>query len=149
MKAANMVALDTNILVIADDPSSPHHETAKNLLERVLSGSLGACISQQVLGEYFSVVTSTRRINRPLTGDEAAQRILFLARSRRLKKVYPRHSTLERSVALCARLGIGGARFFDILYAITLLDNNIHRLMTQNVSDFKMVPGLIPENPFR
>jgi len=148
MKAGETTGLDTNVLVLADDAASPHNARAKAILEQVLKGSLRACISQQVLAEYFSVVTSPRRLARPLKVNEAMERVRFLSKSRKIRKIYPKRSTLLRCVEYCAGKGITGPRIFDAQYAFTLMDNGIKRLITQNVRDFSAFEGLKAENPF-
>jgi predicted nucleic acid-binding protein len=148
MKEDKWVGLDTNILVLADDPSSPHHAKAKMILEDAFQGSLQVCISPQILAEYYSVITSSRRMRNPLSITEARERILFLNKSRRIKKVFPKRLTLKKAVELSAQNGIQGARIFDVIYAVTLLENNIRHLLTQNVKDFSFINNLKIENPF-
>ncbi len=151
MKTDNLeiFGLDTNILIFADDPSSPHHAASKEILEKVLNGSLRACVSPQILAEYFSVITSSRRVQKPLSAQDARLRVAFLSRTHRVKKIYPKRSTLRRAVEFCAEQNIKGARIFDALYAITLLDNQIHALITHNTKDFQLFKEIKLTNPFR
>lgn len=143
-----LTGLDTNIFVFADDPLSPHHNQAKSILENALKGALRACISPQILAEYFAVITSKRQVQHPLTVEEAKNRVLFINKIRRIKKVYPKRSTLKKSIALCAQHGLQGAHIFDAFYATTLLDNNVHKLITQNRKDFLAFKDMETENPF-
>ena len=146
-----MMGLDTNILVFADDAASSNYDKARKILEGALSGASHVCLTHQVLAEYFSVITSPRRVSKPLSVREAKERVLFLNRSRKIKKVYPKRSTLRRCVELCEQHNIRGARIFDALYAMTLLDNGIRRLATQNQRDFEVFRdrGLEIINPFK
>lgn len=148
MKLSEYAGIDTNILVYADDSSSPHYEIAKHCLERALKDDLKVCLSHQILSEYFSVITSTRMAGFPLSAEEAKGRVLFLNRTRRVKKVYLKRSTLKRCIEFCAEQGITGARIFDAFYATTLLDNGVRRLITQNTKDFEVfkVRGLTVES---
>lgn len=142
MKSAELVAIDTNILIIADDSSNLSHRKAKSILESALKGLLKACLSHQILAEYFSVITSSRRVKNPLSAKEAKDRIVFLNNTRRIKKIYPKHSTLRRCVELCAEKNLQGARVFDVYYAMTLLDNKVYKLITQNTKDFRLFKKL-------
>lgn len=142
MKTGKMVGLDTNILVYADDPLSSHYRTAKQVLEAAFRGVLQLCLSHQVLAEYFSVITRSQKVANPLTAAEAKDRVLFLERTRRIKKIYPKHSTLRRCVELCAEYNIQGLRIFDALYGLTLLDNKVHQLLTNNPKDFIFLKDL-------
>lgn len=65
--------VDTNILVYAFDPSAGRKRTAAvQLLERLWETGTG-CLSVQVLQEFF--VTVTRKVARPLSVDQAADRV--------------------------------------------------------------------------
>lgn len=150
MKDGELFGLDTNILVYADDPSSTNHLKAREYLEGAIKGSLRACLTHQILAEYFSVVTNERKVKLPLTVEEARERVLFLNRIRAIKKVFSKRSTLKRTIEFCARYGIQGVQIFDAIYAMTLLDNNIKKLVTRNTADFKFFKemGLDVVNPF-
>jgi len=150
MKGAELIGLDTNVLIYADDPSSPNHLKAKSYLEDALRGSLNICLSHQILAEYFSVITSPKTVKSPLRVEDAKERILFLNKTRAIKKIYPKRSTLKRCVKFCATKNIVGVRIFDALYATTLLDNRVQKLLTQNVKDFTPFEelGLNLINPF-
>ncbi len=151
MKGSDWVGIDTNVLVIADNPSHPHHFQARKILEDVLRKAVKGCLSHQVLAEYYAVVTSPQKIEQPLSAEEAKARVLYLEKVRSLKKIYPKRSTLKRCVMFCAEKDIRGARFFDAFYAMNLLDNGVHKLITQNVKDF--IPfkerGLEVVDPFQ
>lgn len=136
MKGGEWVALDTNVLIYADDPSHPHHGKAREILEKVLTGSLRGCLTQQVLAEYYAVVTGGHRIKNPLSAMDAKDRIIFLSKSRRVRKIYPKRFTFRRCIDFCAREGIQGARVFDAIYAFVLVENGVKKLITQNVKDF-------------
>ena len=136
MKGSELTGIDTNVLVIADNPSHPHHYKARKILEDVLSGVTKGCISHQVLAEYYAVITSRQKIEQPLSAEEAKVRVLYLEKGRKLKKIYPKRSTLKRCILFCAEKDIRGAKFFDALYAMNLLDNGVRKLLTQNIRDF-------------
>lgn len=148
MTTGDPVALDTNVLVHADNPSSRHHERAAAIVRDALGGRFRAYVTPQVLCEYYSVVTSGRRVPHPLAPAEAAIRVQALIRSRRLKKIHPKRGTLTRCMAGCATEGVAGARVFDRLLAATILDGGVARLLTHNVKDFTGISGLKVENPF-
>lgn len=150
MTEIQQFGIDTNILVYADDSSSPYNLKSKSYLEGALKGDLEICLSHQILAEYFSVITSPKAVRSPLAVEDAEKRVLFLNKTRAFKKIYPKRSTLKKCVKFCARKNIGGPRIFDALYAMTLLENKVHKLITQNIKDF--IPfkelGLDAVNPF-
>ncbi len=68
-----LVLLDSNILIYAEQAEEAHHATAKSLRDRALTGEFKACISPQVLSEFFAIVTNPRRVNAPLTAERALE----------------------------------------------------------------------------
>ncbi len=134
------VGLDTNILVHATDPSGHHYEKAREVIVKILQGTLHGCLSQQVLAEYFAVMTSGR-LEHPLSVEEAKERVLILSRARRIKKLYPKRRTFRKCIEFCAKNEIQGRRFFDAFYAFTLIENGVKRLMTQDTKDFRFFEG--------
>ena len=137
MKGGERIGVDTNVLVFADDASNPHYSKAKGYLEDAIKGDITLCLSHQILAEYFSVITNPQRVRQPLSVEEAKERVLFLNRTRRIKKIYPKRSTLKRCIEFCAKNQIYGIQVFDVYFATVLLDNNIHKLITQNTKDFR------------
>lgn len=133
---SDALALDTNILIYADNPESTYHRPAKEILESIFKGQMSGCLTQQILAEYFAVVTNGRRITNPLSPKEAEIRVLFFERSRRLRKIYPKRSTIKHAIQICAKNNFAGAQVYDIIYGVTLLENGIKRLVTENVKDF-------------
>jgi predicted nucleic acid-binding protein len=55
--------LDTNILVHAYNKSSPHQKKASEIIRKAMQGEIEACLSPQVLYEFFAVVTSANELN--------------------------------------------------------------------------------------
>lgn len=150
MRGSDLIGIDTNVLVIADNPSHPNHYQARKILEDILNKQIKGCLSHQILAEYYAVVTSGQKVEQPLSAEEAKERVLYLEKVRSLKKVYPKRSTLKRCVMFCSEKDIRGAKFFDALYAMNLLDNGVRKLITQNMKDFAHFrdKGLEIENPF-
>jgi predicted nucleic acid-binding protein len=71
--------LDTNVLVYAVYPSSPHFADSRALIDLATVAS-PLYVNQQVLAEFYSVVTDARRVSQPRTPDEAIHAIeQFLA----------------------------------------------------------------------
>lgn len=69
--------VDANVLVYAFDASAGKKKTAaERLLARLWEAGIG-CLSVQVLQQFF--VTVTGKVAKPLSGDEAADRVRELA----------------------------------------------------------------------
>ena len=63
------ILLDTNILVHAYNEASSQQKAASNIVEKAMNGELEACIAQQVLFEFFAVITNPKRVESPMPLD--------------------------------------------------------------------------------
>jgi predicted nucleic acid-binding protein len=144
----DLIGIDTNVLIPAFISSHPNHKKAKAIFEEGLQRKRELCITQQILAEFFSVVT--RAGTPPLSCREAADIVLYLNNLRRIRKIYPNRSVIKNCLILCLKYRIRGAKFFDALYATTLLNKGVKKLLTQNVKDFYFFreEGLEILNPF-
>ncbi len=70
--------IDTNVLVYAMDADAPQHAAARVLLEAARNPSATLYVTSQILCEFYSVVTNTRRVPRPRTPDQALRAISSL-----------------------------------------------------------------------
>jgi len=66
-----LALLDTNVLVYAHDQDSPHHGTAKHLLQAGDRPEAGLCVTPQTLAEFFAVVTNAKHVASPRSAEEA------------------------------------------------------------------------------
>lgn len=148
----DLVLLDTNILVGAELRKETHHEAAKSLRDRALNGEVAACISPQVLSEFFSVVTNTgpRGPEDPLTPQEALAQVKKYYESDCLTLIYPGPKTVEWFLTLLERHPVSGPRVHDVHLAATMLDNGVRRIYTFNIKDFapfSEIEALTPPEP--
>jgi predicted nucleic acid-binding protein len=80
------ILLDTNILVHAYNEASTHQKTASKIIERAMDGEIEACVAEQVLFEFFAVITNPDRVESPLPLDKAADLCLDLGSAVKSKK---------------------------------------------------------------
>ncbi|MBD3207746.1 hypothetical protein GF319_15560 [Candidatus Bathyarchaeota archaeon] len=66
------ILLDTNILVHAFNRSSPYQVEAADTLRRGLTKEFEAFIAPQMIFEFYAVITDPRRVEKPLSLEEAA-----------------------------------------------------------------------------
>jgi predicted nucleic acid-binding protein len=57
-----------------------HHESCRRLLDRAVDGQVPACLAQQILFEYFAVVTNAKQMPTPLTAADAASDVEKISR---------------------------------------------------------------------
>ncbi len=60
-KIDDLILLDSNVLIYAEMRDDERYEEASSLRDRALRGEFAACISPQILSEFFSSITHTGR----------------------------------------------------------------------------------------
>ena len=141
------IILDTNILVHAHNKSSPKQENASNILRRILTKELEAVITPQILHEFYSVITNSKQVERPLQPREAFEICVDLLESREIERAIPSLMTSKTAFQLAKDLGLKGSQIFDCLLAVTANENGIETIYTENTKDFERYDFLIVENP--
>jgi predicted nucleic acid-binding protein len=140
-----MILLDTNILVYAIQSDTPHHDASRQLMERVASGTLLACLFPQILLEFYAVITDARRMEKPATTDEGLE--LVKRFSTLCPVLQPSPAALNTLFSLAAESGVAGQRVFDVYIAAQMIDAGIQTICTYNIKDFAGYPvtALTPE----
>ena len=132
--------VDTNVLVYAFDPSAGTKRTAaERLLERLWETGTG-CVSVQVLQEFF--VTVTRKVARPLSIDEAAERIREFAT---WKVFAPTADDVLAAIALQKQAKLN---FWDAMVIQAAAESGCDLLWTEDLKDGQVVRGLRIRDPF-
>lgn len=70
-----MILVDANILLYAEDESSPRHLVARRWWDAALSGSSPVCLSWPVLDAFIRISTNSRIFRRPLSLSQAIVRV--------------------------------------------------------------------------
>ena len=70
-----MILVDANLLLYAEDSRSPHHSQARKWWVAQLSGSSPVCLCWSVLSAFLRISTNRRAYQRPLTLEEAMDRV--------------------------------------------------------------------------
>ena len=137
--------IDTNLIVYAFDLSETRkRNVCKKLIEDVFKGKRKMYISNQILGEFFNVVT--RFVKRPLSIEHAKEIVKGIIESENWIKVNYTVKTIEKALGLVEKFNIG---FWDALIVATMMENDIDVIYTENEKDFKKVPGIKVINPIR
>ncbi len=141
--------LDTNIIVHAHNLSSPHQLRASKIIQDALHSKLDACITPQILYEFFAVVTNRRRVDQPLSITEALNICEDLWLSPEIKVIEAHSSTTSTVFSLTKQYEIRGAQIFDCVIAATAHEHGIKRVLTENIKDFRIFDFLEVINPFQ
>jgi len=70
-----MILPDANLLLYAEDTLSPHHQMAASWWDGSLSGTDSVCLCWPVVNAFIRIATNARLHVRPLTRDEALERV--------------------------------------------------------------------------
>jgi toxin-antitoxin system PIN domain toxin len=70
-----VILVDANILLYAEDATSPHHAAIRAWWDAQLSGSTPVCLTWAVINAYLRIGTNPRVFKHPLTLTEATTRV--------------------------------------------------------------------------
>lgn len=131
--SSDAVFIDSNVLIYASAPASPHHAAAMAALDRIEAQGVPLWISTQVVREFLAQTT------RP---DVLAGRPLVEAVAR-APKLYERFYVAPETevvgevlLDLVERHGVRGKRVHDANIAATCVAYGVGRLLTHNGADF-------------
>ena len=132
--------VDADVLVYALDSSAGEkHATAGALIERLWDEGVG-CVSVQVLQEFF--VTVTRKIPKPLSADDALDRV----RDLKAWTVFsPKADDVIAAVNLHKRHSIN---FWDAMIVQAASEMRCDVLWTEDLNDGQVLEGVTVRNPF-
>lgn len=141
------ILLDTNILVHSHNRGSRYQKKAGEVVRRAMRGEIDAYITPQILYEFFAVVTSPKRVEYPLSSDEAVDICLDLWECREIEKVKPTSLTPKKVFELIKDLKLSKGGIFDCVLAVTAKENSVEMIYTENIDDFKTYSFLKTLNP--
>jgi len=139
------VFFDTNIIAYAFDKSEPRKKKiCERLVERVFKGEIRGCVSNQVLGELFVVLTE--KIGKPISRETARIIVEAFIESDKWKKIDYSSLTVKKALVNAERVK---ASFWDILIVETMKENKVSKIYTENEKDFRKIGGVEVINPFK
>ena len=145
-----MTFLDTNILVYASDTTSPFFGEALQVINAAQNGELVACLSPQVLREFFAVRTNPKLFEKPFTASEAAEVVdSYLVPHHLIRLMAPLETTMKRWCDLCRQHDIKAQRIHDTYLVATMLDHQVTHLYTADTKGFEAFSEIVAENPFK
>ncbi len=125
------ILFDTGILLRASTTSLDHADLCLSLWNRARSGDLRACIAEQTVWEFFSVLTRLQLPHRKIVAEIQKHLAVFPV-------VAPKETTFPQVLGSLARLRwLAGPQVYDLLLAHTALDNEVRTLYTFNDRHFR------------
>ncbi len=132
--------VDANILVYAFDSSAGSKKiTAERLLQRLWATGTG-CLSVQVLQEFF--VTVTRKVAKPMSSDDAAERVRELVAWRVFAP------TAQDVLAAITLQKAEHLSFWDAMVVHAAGEAGCEVLWTENLNDGQVIRGVTVRDPF-
>ncbi len=143
MKGNSIAFIDTNILAYAfDESDEKRRRPCADLVRAGFEGDAQYCISNQVLGELFMVLT--KHVGSPISRERASVVVSGFVDSPKWKKVNYTHLTVKRALEDLQTINIS---FWDVLIAETMREAGIRTVYTENEKDFRRIPWVRTENP--
>ena len=128
-----MIAVDTNILVYAIQPTSPFHSAALAQLEALERGSSQWGIPISCMAEFLSVVTNTAPLQKEaLTIDEAVEEFDKFASRENARLLLPMEKFSETYSRLLRESRAISGQVFDVQIAAICIDHSVTRLITED-----------------
>ena len=144
-----MVLLDTNVLVYAANTSCEFNRVACDLRDKAVKGDIDGCISLQNLSEFYSIITSQKRVANPLSPEDAIEEIEKYINTIQLTKVHFKDSTVKILCALVRQYKVAAQDIYDLKIVAIMIDNNIKEIFTANDKDFLQYSKIKVTNPFK
>lgn len=139
--AAELVFVDTKVIVAASVEGHPSHALVTAYLERLAKAGAGICFSTQVCREFMVVLTRGPVENRSFEPPEA---LAVLAEWRGSCVVLEDSElVLADLLALVRRYSVRGKQIHDANIVASMRAHGITRLATLNVTDFRRFEDLI------
>jgi toxin-antitoxin system PIN domain toxin len=107
-----VILVDANLLLYAEDSSSPYHRSAARWWDGELSGGALVCLCWPVISAYLRLATHPRVFRNPLSMKQAAGRV---------------QSWLDQS---CVQVLVPGRRHWDIVHSLLIEAQAIGNLVS-------------------
>jgi predicted nucleic acid-binding protein len=137
MKIESNIFLDSNILIHATliDFDAEKYVNCSSVLQVLNDNENNVFISTQILREFYSIVTNSNIVKKPLTPEQANIRIMDFMLDYEVLPI--NNSIIEQLLILTQKYQIKGRKVHDTTIAATMIQNNIFTVMTYNKKDFE------------
>lgn len=140
-----MILIDANLLLYAYDPSSPHHQYARDWLENTLSKPEHVGLAWMTLLAFVRIGTSPRAVEHPLSMPEAVRIVSDWLERPTVTILNPGERHWEILRDLVTRGQAHGSLIMDAHLAALAIEHGATLATTDR--DFSRFPGLRIFNP--
>ncbi|MFA7236892.1 MAG: TA system VapC family ribonuclease toxin [Phycisphaeraceae bacterium] len=134
------MVVDTNILLYATNPDSPHHQVCRDRLAQLRAGSRAWYVTWGNLYEYLRVATHPAITAHPAATAEAWAYLRELVGSARMLTETDRHADLFQQL-LRKHSWISANLVFDARTVVLMKENGVRRICTFD-RDFRRFDGI-------
>ncbi len=139
-----MIAVDTNILVYAHDPSSPMHKAARGHLTALAGSLFSWSLPAPCLVEFLRVATHPKVLDPPYTADEISTNVERILASPSLTLLRPGPHHAQLLLEAIREVNAVGNLVFDAQIVALCREHGVSRLLTHD-RDFDRFKGLRTE----
>lgn len=142
--------LDANVLIYAHTgEEAERYSGSAILLDLARSGGQEFAVTPQVLMEFYSVITSPKRVSKPLTPQLASAAISRLLAMPGISLLPYPVDLIDRIQTLLEIHPVTGGAVYDLQIVATMLGNGVTTVYTYNRKDFEpFIPEIRVETPF-
>lgn len=141
-----MIAVDTNILVYAEIPTSPFHRVAREWVVRLTAESEPWAIPWPCIYEFLRVITHPRTAHNPLPLEMALDDVKTILQTPSLRLLSETTRHAEVMDRLLRESRVGSNAVFDARIAALCIEHGVDEILTAD-RDFTRFP-LKATNPF-
>lgn len=134
------MVVDTNILVYATNPDSPHHQVCRDRLAQLRAGSQAWYVTWGNLYEYMRLATHPVVATRPASAVDAWKCLCELTASAQVLIETNRHGEVFAQV-LRKHSWISANLVFDARIVVLMKENGVRRICTFD-RDFRRFDGI-------
>jgi toxin-antitoxin system PIN domain toxin len=140
-----LILVDTNILLYAEDSLSARHDAARLWWDAQLSGAAPVCLCWPVLTAFIRIATNARLHQRPLTLNEAVDRVQSWLEQPCVRLITPSEKHWDILQKMLGGGNASGNLVSDAHLAALAVEHNCELYSTD--ADFARFPGLNWRNP--
>ena len=142
-------AIDTNLLLYAEDEASSFHLPARKFLDHLLESETSVYVTWDILHAFLRIGTHSGVFSNPLAPEEAAEDIQKILDHPAVGVLQaPSYESWTILTRLIKELHLRGNLIPDAVTASILEASGIQTIYT-NDRDFWKFPGLKPVDPFK
>ncbi len=142
-----MIALDTNVLVLAHRHESPHHSAAATVVRELAESPQPWALPWPCIHEFLAVVTRPVYFERPSTPSEAQRQVDLWLASPSVRVLNESRHHWETLRLVVDETGVSGTAIHGATIAAICLDHGVTEIMTGD-GGFASVPPLRVRDPF-